>query len=456
MKMRFKRILQALAGAIPALIIMSIPAHAAGILDSTTSLFQGLEHGWFASLVGYARETFTLLAILEVSWLAITWMLSGRTFEEVIPSLTKKIIVLGFFAAILINAQTWIPSIINGGVLAGQTASLMPNLSPSTLASYAINMPVEVLTGQFTGDSTFGVILQTVKDTVEPSMWLQMIERILIAAMLFASFLYIAVEMMVLLIESYIVMGAGVIFLGFGGSRWTNKFVDNYINFAVSVAVKLFVLYLIVGAIVSTIVPAINRDFSATGGGLGGAFNLNAGLGACVVMIVAAMLAKKIPDHAGALLGAGAGMTAAAFGSEGGRAAGAVAMVGAGVLTGGAATAAGAAASAGGAAAGGAASTAGGAAAGAGGVAASSGAAGTAAPSAAAGSVGGSSGVSGSAGAGTTPPAEAPSASDLSKKVQNRVGRIAKGAINAGQILHSGGSDKSVSSSHISTSHGNE
>jgi type IV secretion system protein TrbL len=50
------------------------------------------------------------------------------------------------------------------------------------------------------------------------------------------------------MVESYLVIGAGVIFLGFGGSRWTAAYVERYIAYAVSVGMKILVLYLLVGA----------------------------------------------------------------------------------------------------------------------------------------------------------------------------------------------------------------
>jgi type IV secretion system protein TrbL len=57
----------------------------------------------------------------------------------------------------------------------------------------------------------------------------------------------VAGQLMVTLIESYIVVSAGLFFLGFSGSRWTLPFSEKYVAYAVSVGIKLFMLYLIVG-----------------------------------------------------------------------------------------------------------------------------------------------------------------------------------------------------------------
>ena len=61
------------------------------------------------------------------------------------------------------------------------------------------------------------------------------------------AFAIIAGQLLITLIESYIVIGAGVFMLGFTGSRWTLVFGEKYVGYAVSIGIKLFMLELIVG-----------------------------------------------------------------------------------------------------------------------------------------------------------------------------------------------------------------
>src|SRR5204863_7220016 len=61
-------------------------------------------------------------------------------------------------------------------------------------------------------------------------------------------FLVITVQFVVAVVESYIVVSAGFIFLGFGGSRWTAPYVERYIGLAVAVGVKIMILYLLIGS----------------------------------------------------------------------------------------------------------------------------------------------------------------------------------------------------------------
>lgn len=318
------------------LTVTASQAHAAGMLDSAANAFKGLESKWFNALVGDAKDLFTALAGLEMAWLGVNWLLNRRTFDEIIPSLAKKIITIGFFFAILINAQSWVPDVINGFTMAGQQAGGVGALSPSTIMSYGISDTLQILAGNTStgGGGFWGSAVSAIKSAIDPAMWLEFVERILIAIVIFLSFAYIAIEMLVLLVESYLILGAGVIFLGFGGSRWTTRFVDGYLNFAVSVGTKLFVIYLIVGALVTSVIPQINTMLTSVGN-----FNLANGLTAAAVMAAAAMLAKKVPDHAGALLGSGAGLTAAALGAESAKIAMTAGTLAAGAVTAGAAAA---------------------------------------------------------------------------------------------------------------------
>jgi type IV secretion system protein TrbL len=61
------------------------------------------------------------------------------------------------------------------------------------------------------------------------------------------SFALIAALQVVALVESYIFTYAGILFLGFGGSRFTRDFAQRYLVGIVAVGAKLFVIQLIIG-----------------------------------------------------------------------------------------------------------------------------------------------------------------------------------------------------------------
>src|SRR3954451_14686399 len=61
------------------------------------------------------------------------------------------------------------------------------------------------------------------------------------------AFIAITVQFVVAMVESYIIVAAGFIFVGFGGSRWTAPYVERYIGLGVSTGVKIMLLYLLIG-----------------------------------------------------------------------------------------------------------------------------------------------------------------------------------------------------------------
>src|SRR5439155_659171 len=64
------------------------------------------------------------------------------------------------------------------------------------------------------------------------------------------------------LLQSFIVIGAGILFIGSSGARWTKFFTERYLSYVASVGVKLFVLYLIMGvgmSIAARWVAVLNR-----------------------------------------------------------------------------------------------------------------------------------------------------------------------------------------------------
>jgi type IV secretion system protein TrbL len=61
------------------------------------------------------------------------------------------------------------------------------------------------------------------------------------------AFIAITVQFVVAMVESYIIVAAGFIFLGFGGSRWTAPYVERYIGLGVATGVKIMLLYLLIG-----------------------------------------------------------------------------------------------------------------------------------------------------------------------------------------------------------------
>jgi type IV secretion system protein TrbL len=201
--------------------------------------YQGLQNGWITKLLGAAQRLFFLLAGIEVAWSFTLLAIEKADFQALTATIVRKIMWIGIFYAILLYGVTpggggWIPAIINSFHILGQNASSVGPLGPSAIVGFGVNMCVDLLYSLKGADFLTGFA---------SSMAL-----VFCAVIIFIAYLAIAIQFVVAMVESYLIIGAGVIFLGFGGSRWTAAYVERYIAYAVSVGMKILVLYLLVGA----------------------------------------------------------------------------------------------------------------------------------------------------------------------------------------------------------------
>src|SRR5437660_240526 len=201
--------------------------------------YKGLQNAWITKLLGAAQRLFFLLAGIEVAWSFPLLAIEKADFQALTAAIVRKIMWIGIFYAILLYGVTpggggWIPAIMDSFHILGQNASAVGPLGPSAIAGFGVNMSVDLLSSLKGADFLTGF---------SSSMAL-----VFCAVLIFIAYLAIAIQFVVAMVESYLVIGAGVIFLGFGGSRWTAAYVERYIAYAVSVGMKILVLYLLVGA----------------------------------------------------------------------------------------------------------------------------------------------------------------------------------------------------------------
>ncbi len=284
-------------------------ASAADILDTITNSYQSASSGWFSKLQGYATTLFWLLAAIELAWAGITWALEKDAMTTFMAAFIKKIMGISFFYALLLYASTWIPAIINSFQTAGKNAGGFSGagITPSSVIDLGI--------------STAAQMLEKIKDMSLFDSPMTIVVAGLSALGMVIAFTIIAAQLMIALIESYIIIGAGVLFLGFGGSRFTTDFAHKYVCYAFANGVKLFMLYLIL---------AIGMAQAETWGALLATSELNnifAVLGASLVL---AFLSFQIPGLAASMLSGAPSLTA-------GSAAQSMAILAAGAITGAAA-----------------------------------------------------------------------------------------------------------------------
>jgi type IV secretion system protein TrbL len=263
-------------------------------------LVKNTSHQWGPRLHSAALYVFWTLATIQLVWSMGQLLFKQADISALLLELIRWIMVTGFFFAILENFVPWAQAVVDSFRQAGATAAgTGMQLHPGDMFGLAVEL-AHMVAEAGTMNIADGVMIA------------------LSALIVLASFIFIAVFMGVTLIESYIAVNAGVLFMGFGGSQWTREFAITLLKYPLSVGVKLFVLHLIVDMVMSsarTWQHAYHHDQASMWTLVG-------------LALVCAYLAKTIPDMMQALIN---GVSTSGGGSLGGMAAAGMAF-GAGAM----------------------------------------------------------------------------------------------------------------------------
>jgi type IV secretion system protein TrbL len=267
--------------------------------------YQTFETQWANNAASIGTALYGTFAAIEFAWTWISWLLEkgGGDGESVIPTLLKKIIQLCFGLWLVQNAVNgldligtlmqgfeWLGVHIGGVSFSQLSSTGTGGLSPSGIFNQGM---------QIAGDLESAALKQLGVTDIGQDI---MIVFVVIPSVLAIALIYalIAVTLIMTLVEMYVVIGAGAIFLAFLGSRWTQSFGEKFISQAVSVGVKLFVFTLIIAA---------GQHLGAMW--LTSAQNASSDLmnyvGIAASVIIFGMLAMKIPSMAASMISGSSG-----------------------------------------------------------------------------------------------------------------------------------------------------
>lgn len=212
------------------------------VLDRVMNAYMPLQMQWHGAILGFAKSLFWGLASVDIIWMFITFAKDRKELGEMAMGMMNKFVTLGFFYALLLFSGKWLPDIIASFVKIGSAACSTSGGSCASLTPDGV-----LVFGYKLALAMIGQALGMAKIT-EPTTLLILLFVIFIAMLVLFSFLIVAGQLLITLIESYLVIGGGVILLGFGGSRWTSDMASSYLKSAVGTGVKILMLYLIIGA----------------------------------------------------------------------------------------------------------------------------------------------------------------------------------------------------------------
>jgi type IV secretion system protein TrbL len=201
--------------------------------DSIINLYRQNAAKWEATLANYALTLFWILVAIDLTLTGIRLAAKGAEFGEWASELVNQILFIGFFFALLKNSPVWASAIVN---------SFRTAASQAVVASGGTSL--------IAPSDVFSVGLALASKLYESASWYQPHQSFvmfLFGLVLIVCFAIIAALLIVALVESYIVISAGVLFMGFGGSKLTKDFAVKILVYAVSVGAKLFVMQLLIG-----------------------------------------------------------------------------------------------------------------------------------------------------------------------------------------------------------------
>ncbi|HVT16767.1 MAG TPA: P-type conjugative transfer protein TrbL [Thermoanaerobaculia bacterium] len=224
------------AGAAVALALL-VPAAAGaqapqgGILDQIVGDYQGASAGWLERIVPVAQRTFAVLAALEFAVSGIWWALGREALDAALAGLLKKFMVLAFLYALISAFPLWVPAITAGFEAAGQAAAGSSAVNPSQL----LDLGIVISSNMLQSYSALGLLTNPAGTLLATAS----------ALLVFLAYVAIAARICLVLVETYLVLTGGCLFLGFAGCRITAPFAEGYLLYAVQVGVKIYLIYLL-------------------------------------------------------------------------------------------------------------------------------------------------------------------------------------------------------------------
>jgi type IV secretion system protein TrbL len=203
-------------------------------LDGIRDAYRTAAGGWRAQLVPLAQRTFMLLAAVEFCVSGLVWALKRDALDDLAAKFLLKFTLISFLLTLITSFNVWFPAILNGFAAAGEQVVGGGTMSPDAIIGV--------------GGSLAYSILKSISLTVLARDALIGAFGLVCALAVAAAYIVIAIQVLVVMIESYVVvLGGGVLFLGFASSRWTAAMAEQVIAYALFLGARIFLLYLLVG-----------------------------------------------------------------------------------------------------------------------------------------------------------------------------------------------------------------
>jgi len=307
-------------------------APSAGILDSVLNTFRSQIDSGFGALTGPVHGTFGTIIVISVASMAIMWAIDDNA--NIFAPLIRKALLVGFWAYMILNWQSLAIAAFSAfgklGISAGGGSAGLSDFlnSPSKVfaiglsnakalfdyANYAMGTP-----GTGWGDPPYSdtgldvgaAVAQAFKGLILAA------EAIICAVVLIFAYAFLAIEVVVIVIEFHIVVLIAFCVLPFGVFSQTSSYAERAIGYVISAGFKAMAI----GVVIALGQTFLTQYVLTESPGSLPTIDTMCGMGLAIVVVL--MLALSAPKYAAAVIsgapttgaggaiGAGAGIIAA-------------------------------------------------------------------------------------------------------------------------------------------------
>ena len=209
---------------------VALAAADTGIMDSVMGRYQQAASAWGARMVSYGSWIFWGLALISMVWTYGMMILRKADIGEFFAETIRFFGTLGFFYWILLNGPAISDAVIKSMWMMGSAAvGGASSFTPSGITDIGFDIFFKALDES----SSFSPV-----DSAA---------AIIISGCVLVVLALVAVNMLLLFVSAWILMYGGVVFLGFGGSRWTSDIAITYYKTVLGIGVQLMGMVLLVG-----------------------------------------------------------------------------------------------------------------------------------------------------------------------------------------------------------------
>jgi type IV secretion system protein TrbL len=286
------------------------------VLDEFLNRFRSQVDAGFGIIQGDVTGVLATLVTISIVTTALLWAIDES--QNVLASLVRKVLLVGFFAWLVAQWHTLSMTVVNGFTALG----LKAGGGAMTVSTFTTSPSQIVITGLNVISGLLRYVRKIAPGPIEFFGHIDVVLMAIIAAIgILIAFVILAVEIVVTIIEFHIVTLVAFVTVPFGVLSQTSFMSERAIGYVVSVGIKLMALAIVV-SLGTTIFDTYT--VSADPGP-------PEDVGLLLAAVVMVMLALKVPSIAAALISGGpqlnaGGAVMGAAGVAAGVAGGALAM----------------------------------------------------------------------------------------------------------------------------------